>query len=223
MDKVRDLGLTDKKLVKLLEKPLKDTTVKAEADSIIIKPKKKNENLNEIYKIKETAKKCYIKGIKGVTQVLPVKKDDEYIIVTAGTNLKKVLALDWVDASRTHSNDIHEINAVLGIEAARQSIINEVYKVIENQGLNVDIRHIILVADAMTNSGDIKGITRYGIVSDKASVLAKASFETPIKHVVLAALQGEMDPLKSVVENVMINQPIPIGTGLPGLVTKIKK
>jgi len=88
------------------------------------------------------------------------------------------------------------------------------------QGLDVDIRHLMLVADTMCVSGDVKGITRYGVVSEKSSVLARASFETPIKHVINAALVGERDQLTSVVENVMLNQPVPIGTGLPGLISK---
>ena len=112
---------------------------------------------------------------------------------------------------------------VLGIEAVRQAVINEVYKVIEAQGLNVDIRHIMLVSDTMCFSGVLKGITRYGIVSEKASVLARASFETPITHIIEAALVGEKDKLDSVVENVMLNQPVPVGTGLPGLIVKVKK
>ena len=89
--------------------------------------------------------------------------------------------------------------------------------------MNVDIRHIMLVADTMCVSGTLKGITRYGVVSEKSSVLARASFETPIKHVINASLVGEIDELNSVVENIMLNQPIPVGTGLPGLVTKIKE
>jgi len=70
---------------------------------------------------------------------------------------------------------------------------------------------------------DVKGITRYGIVREKGSVLARASFETPIRHVIGAALVGEVDTLTSVVENVMLNQPVPVGTGLPGLITKMKQ
>ena len=96
-------------------------------------------------------------------------------------------------------------------------------KVIESQGLNIDKRHIILVADLMCASGNVQGITRYGIILDKASVLARASFVTPIKHLITAALAGEEDLLTSVVENVMLNQAIPIGTGLPGLLSKPKK
>jgi len=108
------------------------------------------------------------------------------------------------------------------IEAARQAIMNEVYRVIEAQGLNIDIRHVMLVADIMCASGIMKGVTRYGVVSEKASVLARASFETPIKHLINAALEGEVDHLTSVVENVMITQPVPLGTGLPSLITKMK-
>ena len=131
--------------------------------------------------------------------------------------------MEEVDAYRTTTNNIFEIEQVLGIEAARQSIINEIFKVIESQGLNVDVRHIMLVADTMCVSGTLKGITRYGVVSDKSSVLARASFETPIKHIINAALVGEVDNLDSVVENVMINQAIPIGTGLPSLAVKKQK
>jgi DNA-directed RNA polymerase subunit A" len=149
-----------------------------------------------------------------------VKRGEEFIIVTAGTNLKAVLSLDFVDSTRTISNDLYEIQKLFGIEAVRQLVVHEVYKVINEQGLNVDIRHLMLVADAMCVTGKLKGITRYGVVSQKSSVLAKASFETPLRHFINAALVGEKDELNSVVENVMVNQPVPLGTGLPVIVTK---
>jgi len=222
--KMGELGLTAAAVAKALQKGTKDFNVKDESGVIILKIKGKEEkNINEIYRLKEKAKDVYIKGIKGIKQVLPVKRKEEFIVITSGSNLKKVFELDFVDTARTNSNDIHEIAAVLGVEAARQAIINEVFKVIEAQGLNVDVRHIMLVADTMCQSGLIKGITRYGVVSQKSSVLARASFETPIKHIINAALWGEEDELNSVVENVMLNQPVPVGTGLPGLITKIKK
>jgi DNA-directed RNA polymerase subunit A" len=168
--------------------------------------------------MKEKLKETYVTGIKGITQVLPVKRGEEFIIITAGTNLSEVLDLEEVDPTRTITNDIFEIADIFGIEAGRQAIINEVSKVINVQGLNVDIRHILLVSDIMCVSGNIKGITRYGVVSEKSSVLAKASFETPIKHIITASLVGEHDTLSSVVENVMLNQPVPVGTALPSLI-----
>ena len=218
--KMKQLGITEPALLKILSKDLKGATIKQAKDLIIIKPKIKEDEMNEIYKTKENVKKIYLRGIKGVTQVLPVKRENEFIIITAGSNLKEIFKMDCVDTTKTITNDIHEVEKVLGLEAARQTIIEEVFKVIESQGLNVDVRHIMLVADTMCSTGTIKGITRFGIVREKASVLARASFETPIKHIIGAALKGEIDKLDSVVENVMISQTVPIGTGLPGLVIK---
>lgn len=219
---IADYGLTEKEIVKTFKTRSKGFAVSTETGKIILAHKGKSEDVKELYALKEKLKKLKIQGVKGITQVLPVKRGEEYIILTSGTNLSGVLELPEVDPTRTLSNDLYEVREVLGVEAARQAVINEVYKVIESQGLNIDIRHIMLVADLMTVSGEVKGITRYGIVSEKASVLARASFETPIKHLVNAALECEVDKLTSVVENVMINQAVPLGTGLPGLITKMK-
>ncbi|MCF7866181.1 DNA-directed RNA polymerase subunit A'' [Candidatus Woesearchaeota archaeon] len=191
--------------------------------TILVTISGKDKDIIQLYKLKEKIKHVYIHGIKGITQVLPVKKDEEFVMIAAGTNLKEVLKLEFVDETRTFTNNIYEVEKYLGIEAARQLIINELMKVIEEQGLNVDIRHIMLVADAMCMSGKIMGMNRYGIVKDKPSVLARASFETPIKHIINAGLTGESDPLNSVIENVMLNQPVPIGTGLPGLIIEAKR
>ena len=221
--KLNDLELNETIISKLIGKSFKGVTVKTAKDNVLVVKLKTDHPVNEIYKVKEKIKNIHVKGVKGILQILPMKKGEEFVIITGGSNLKDVLHLEFVDASRTTTNNISEISDVLGIEAARQSIVNEITKVIETQGLNVDIRHIMLVADTMCLSGDVKGITRYGVVGEKASVLARASFETPIKHVIQASLIGEVDPLNSVVENVMLNQPVPVGTGLPGLVTKIRK
>lgn len=217
-----DYSLSSNDLVKLIKTKLKGFAVENTADTIVIVHKGKSEELKVLYNLKEKLRVVKVRGLKGIKQVLPVKRDEEYIVLTSGINLQDVLDMPEVDGSRTFCNDVHEVFEVLGVEAARQLIINEVFKVIEEQGLNIDIRHIMLVADIMCVSGTMKGITRYGVVSEKASVLARASFETPIKHIINAALEGEIDNLTSVVENVMINQPVPLGTGLPGLITKIR-
>jgi DNA-directed RNA polymerase subunit A" len=221
-EKIKNLGLTSSQIVSSIGKQVKGFNVKDNKDSILLRSKSKEESLNEVYKAKEKIKDIHIRGVKSIAQVLPVKRGDEYVIVTAGSNLAEVLQLEGIDAFRTTTNNIFEIKEVLGIEAARQKIIDEVFKVIENQGFNVDIRHIMLVADTMCVLGDVKGITRYGVVSEKASALARASFETPIKHIINAALVGEVDELNSVVENVMLNQAVPVGTGVPDLVMKPK-
>ena len=221
--KMKGLELTNGKVIDSITKQLKGYNIKDNKDSLSLKSRSKEDNFNEAYKAKEKLKRLTVKGVKGIAQVLPVKRDEEFVIITSGSNLANVLQLEEVDSYRTTTNNIFEIEQVLGIEAARQSIMNEIFKVIESQGLNVDIRHIMLVADTMCVSGSLKGITRYGVVSEKSSVLARASFETPIKHIINAALVGEIDNLNSVVENVMINQPVPIGTGLPILTVKSEK
>lgn len=211
------------KLTKILSKGAKSLKFTADGTLMVIKPSGKDDDPNTLYKIKEKIKVVFVNGIKGVTQVLPVKKGDEYIIMTAGSNLKDALKSPYIDITRSTSNDLYEMQKLFGVEAARQVIINEIVKVLESQGLNVDLRHFMLVADAMCMSGQLLGINRYGIVKEKPSVLARASFETPIKHIINASISGETDFLNSVIENVMMNQPVPTGTGLPGLVTKIKK
>lgn len=219
---LKDSNLSAKDVLGLVKSKSKGFNIVVEEDEIIFSMKGKSEEVKDLYALKEKLREINIKGMKGIKQVLPVKRGEEHIVLTAGTNLKEILSLPEVDQERTISNDVHEIYQVLGIEAARQAIINEVFKVVESQGLNIDIRHVMLVADLMCAIGEVKGVTRYGVVSGKASVLARASFETPLKHLFNAALEGEVDHLTSVVENVMINQPVPIGTGLPGLVTKMK-
>ena len=220
-ERMKELSITASTVVKALEKGIKGATIKGEGSEISIKLK--GESLNELYKMKEEVKKVYDSGIKEIRQVLPVRRKDEFLIITAGSNLKKVLELDFVDATKTTTNDVLEVYSVLGIEAARQAVLNEVSHAFQSQGIDIDVRHFMLVVDTMTVSGEVKGVTRYGVISEKNSVLARASFETPILHIIEAALVGESDELNSVVENVMLNQPVPIGTGLPGLVAKIVK
>ncbi len=178
-------------------------------------------SFKDIYKLKEKLKKTVISGIKGIKQILIVKRENDYVIMTLGTNLKKVLEMKEVNSQKLISNDLHEVADVFGIEAARQLIINEIQEVLNKQGLNIDKRHLKLVADAMTNTGEVKGVTRIGIIAQKSSILARATFETPVKQFVNATIKGSKDYLASVIENVILNQPVPIGTGLPGLLVKV--
>ncbi|MBU1199749.1 MAG: DNA-directed RNA polymerase subunit A'' [Nanoarchaeota archaeon] len=218
--KLKDVNLNPAKVGRILHKSLKGFDFKVEKDGAMRIKASGDDALNMIYRVKEKIKDIYIHGVKGITQVLPVKRGEEYVIVTAGTNLKEVYKLPFVDITRTTSNNITEVEKFLGIEAARKAIVKEILKVLKDQGISIDHRHILLVSDAMTMSGKVLGVSRYGIVKEKPSVLARASFETPIRHIINASMVGEKDELNSVIENVMINQPVPIGTGLPGLITK---
>jgi DNA-directed RNA polymerase subunit A' len=178
-------------------------------------------SFREIYKLKEKLKETIISGVKGVEQILIVKRGKDFVVVTLGTNLKEIIKLKEVDKNRVVSNDLHEVAGIFGIEAARQLIINEIKQVRDSQGLEINDRHLKLVSDAMTNSGEVKGVTRMGIIAQKSSILARATFETPVKQFVSAIIKGSTDKLDSVIENIILNQPVPVGTGLPGLMVNV--
>jgi DNA-directed RNA polymerase subunit A" len=125
-----------------------------------------------------------------------------------------------VDGKKTVTNDIHETAAVLGIEAARNSIISESLKTMQEQGLDVNVRHIMLLSDIMTFAGDVRSIGRYGVAGAKTSILARAAFEETIKHLVRASIKKESDSFQGIFENVMIGQVIPSGTGMFDLIAK---
>ncbi len=208
-----------------LAKKIKDSfKVQTRAGKTKITVKLKEEmDIKDLHKMKTKILSLHIKGIKGIKQTIIRKEGNEWVIMTLGSNLRKVLELDGVDYTRTYSNDIHETASVLGIEAARNLIVKEVSKTLEEQGLEVIERHILLVADMMTVDGVIKPIGRYGVAGSKGSVLARANFEETIKHLIEASYTGEVDELKSTVENVMINNVTPIGTGMVKLVYSPKK
>jgi DNA-directed RNA polymerase subunit A" len=111
----------------------------------------------------EKIKKASLKGIEGIKRVVIRKERNEYVLYTEGSSLKKVMQFEGVDPTRTKTNNINEIGEVLGNEAARNSIINEATDTLREQGLSVDVRHIMLVADIMTVDGDVKQIGRHGV------------------------------------------------------------
>ena len=154
-----------------------------------------------------------IRGVPEIKRVITTYEGGEWVIRTDGSNLEGVLSVEGVDPTRTTTNDIHEIAKILGIEAARNALISEAHSVLDEQGLDVDIRHVMLVSDIMTNTGKIQQIGRHGISGKKSSVLARAAFELTIQHLVNAAIKGETDPLKGVIENIIVGQSMPLGTG----------
>jgi len=167
----------------------------------------------ELLQLVEKIKKLSLKGVEGIKRVVIRKEGDEYILYTEGSSLKKVMQFDGVDSTRIKTNNISEIGEVLGIEAARNAIINEATDTLREQGLTVDVRHIMLVADIMTVDGELKQIGRHGVSGEKASVLARAAFEVTVNHILDAAVRGDVDDLKGVTENVIVGQPIQLGTG----------
>ncbi len=166
----------------------------------------------------EQAKGIQIKGVTGIRRALIRREKDEYVIYTEGSNLEGVIEIAGVDGVRTTTNSVFEIYRVYGVEAARAALIFEANRTLAEQGLGVDIRHLMLVADVMTNEGDIRAIGRHGISGKKTSVLARAAFEITAAHLLRAAITGEVDELKGVAENIIVGQPITLGTGAVNLI-----
>lgn len=187
-------------------------------DNIVLSSTKTDSDfiIRELRLLADKFRDLQISGIKNIGRVI-IRRDEEWIIHTEGSNLKKVLSMEGIDQVRTTTNNIHEIGQVLGIEAARRSIINEAQKTLSEQGLSVDVRHIMLVADIMTSEGVVKSIGRHGISGEKSSVLARAAFEETGKHLLHASIRGEVDDLTGIIENIIIGQPIPLGTGSIGV------
>ncbi|MFH0859606.1 MAG: DNA-directed RNA polymerase subunit A' [Candidatus Altiarchaeota archaeon] len=170
-------------------------------------------SIADLQKLKTKLSRKRVAGIPDIRRVFIRSHGDEYLIYAEGSNLKDVLEIKGVDTKRTRTNDILQIYETLGIEAARNSIINEAKDVLDDQNLDVDIRHIMLVADTMTSTGMVQAVGRQGISGSKGSVLARAAFEETEKHILNAALHAEIDPLAGVAENIIVGQPIPVGTG----------
>lgn len=178
----------------------------------------------KLQNVNETLKKLKIKGIDGIKRVIIRNEPNEgYVIYSEGSNLTEVLKIEGVDPYRTATNDIHAVARELGIEAARNMIIQEAHNTLSEQGLNVDLRHIMLVADVMTADGTVRAIGRHGVSGEKSSVLSRAAFEITVNHLLLASQRGESDTLNGVAENIIVGQPVNLGTGAVKLVMELGK
>ncbi len=195
----------------------------AEGDArkaIITFTPKNRESYQNLFQLAEHVRHVIVQGIDDIERVVVRKEGGEYILYTEGSNLKGVFQVEGVDTTRTRSNNISEIADVLGIEAGRNAIIQEALSTLNEQGISVDVRHIMLVADMMCMDGEVKQIGRHGIAGEKESVLSRAAFEVTVNHLLDAAIASEVDELNGVIENVIVGQPIQLGTGDVKLIAK---
>jgi DNA-directed RNA polymerase subunit A" len=213
-------GLTKGEVMKKVKR-VTSGSFKEEGNVVIVKPK--TTLLRSLRRVTNKLQSLHIKGISGISRVVVLKGNDEYYIRTGGSNFEEVLKMKGVDSYRTYTNNIKEIERVLGIEAARNAIVKEAKQVLDMQQLDVDVRHVMLLADAMTMSGEIKPVGRHGLSGEKASILARAAFEETIKHLITAAVKADEDKLLGVTENVIVGQEVPVGTGTVKLAMKIGK
>ena len=180
---------------------------------------------DQIYLLKnfqeQLLKNIVIRGIKKINKVILrkingqdnvveksgiYKKQDIWVLDTIGTNMMDVLALDYIDSRRTFSNDIIEIFNVFGIEAARQTIYNELAEVIEFDGTYINYHHLSLLCDRMTFTNKMISIFRHGINNDNIGPVAKASFEETPEMFLKAARHAELDNMRGISANVMVGQ-----------------
>ncbi len=229
---MEDKGITLDDVKKTLEKlKLGDISVDEENNVITIEWKTPPD-YTKLERIRTKILQARIKGIKGINKVIIQKRRtvgpdgkevEEYVLIAEGSALAEVLRTPGVDHRRVYTNNIKEVEEVLGIEAARTAIIKEIKDVLDDQGLDVDIRHVMLIADIMTWSGRVRQVGRHGVAGEKPSVLARAAFEMTVQKLVEAAMSGDVDPLVGVTENVIIGQPVPVGTGMVELYMRPSK
>jgi DNA-directed RNA polymerase subunit A" len=186
--------------------------INEETATITFSPKNK-ESYQNLFQLAEHVRNVIVQGIDDILRVVVRKETGEYILYTEGSNIKDVFDVTGVDTTRTRTNNISEIASVLGIEAARNAIIHEAVSTLNEQGILVDVRHIMLVSDMMCMEGEVKQIGRHGIAGEKESVLSRAAFEVTVNHLLDAAVANEVDELSGVTENVIVGQPIQLGTG----------
>ncbi|KAL2989477.1 hypothetical protein AAZX31_11G142000 [Glycine max] len=171
----------------------------------------------QLHYLKNLLPTVVVKGIKTVDRVVISKdtKAEKFRLLVEGTGFREVMGVEGIDGRKTVSNHIHEVRDTLGIEAARESIVKEIkYTMVDTHGMNIDIRHMMLLADMMTATGHILGINRFGISKMGKSVLMLASFERTADILFQASVRGRDDSIGGVSESIIMGIPIQIGTGM---------
>ena len=199
-------------IIEYIKKADKKVVCVVKDNTIIVNYKTEKKTIQDLHDLRVKLRDIYVGGIKSIKEVIIEKEGDEWKIKTLGSNLRKVLKIKGVDATRTICNNIFEVEKVLGIEAARNAIVNEILSTMKEQGVTTNIRHILLVADCMTYSGMIQSIGRAGLSGAKYSVLARANFEETVKNMTKASIYGETENFNGIVENLIVGSVVPVGT-----------
>jgi len=209
-------------IIEKIKEKFKKIKIKSRENNIIVESDGEKElTIKDLQKLKKKMLDLTVSGISNVINAVIIREEKDWVVKTFGSNFSQIINMDEVDFRKCYTNNFYEIREVLGTEAARQSLMKEINETLSQQGLSVDERHIMLIADIMLFTGEIKAVGRYGVAGMKSSVLTKAGFEETTKHLVIASVRNEKDDFSGIFENVMINQQIPVGTGIFDLVAKI--
>jgi len=204
-------------------KPTREIKTPAKEKASDKDKKEKKLTAKAVRKLTQKVRDSIVRGVPGIHKAVVLKGKEEYFIRAGGFNVIGACEHSAVDAKRVYTNNIKEVERVYGIEAARNTIVREIKDVMDMQKLFVDIRHIMLIADAMTFGGSVKSIGRHGLSGEKVGVLGRAAFEETIKHLINASAFAEEEKLIGVTENIIVGQTVPVGTGKIRLVMKHRK
>ena len=210
---------------------------KGVSDKIELDPLDQSDDIYLLKNFQDTLlNNIVLRGVNGIENVLPrklqnmvIKEDGKYVrkdvwvLDTTGSNLMETLSLDFIDHTRTYSNDIKEIFDVLGIEAARQVIYNELVEVMEFSDVYINYHHVSLLCDRMTSTKDMVSIFRSGILNDDIGPIAKGTFEVHTEVFLNAARHADFDHMRGVSANVMMGQVGYYGTNAFNLVLDMKE
>ena len=216
--KIDDRRLDYDSIIETITKHFRGAVIEDNNLTIGINADNAKHPIRELRLLGDKVRDLQISGKRSIGKVIIRKaeigsNDSEYVIHAEGSNLRDIFNIEGIDKTRTTTNNIREIEMILGIEAARNAIIHELSKTLEEQDVDVDIRHIMLIADMMTSKGIVNSVGKFGIIGDKSSVLARSAFDDPTENLLKAALRGESDNLDGVVENMIVGNAIPRGTG----------
>ena len=212
MKRLTDRGCTTNDVVSALELNKKFKT-QADNNNTVILTLNETLESSDVITLRNKILKSTVKGVPEIARVTLKEENNEWVIQTTGSNLAKVLEVQGIDKLNVMTNNVFEIATTLGIEAARNALIFELKSTLENQGLEVDDRYLMLVSDLMCHKGYLQQIGRHGIAGSKDSVLARAAFEITVPTISNAAKTGEIEELKGITENVIVGSQIPIGSG----------
>ncbi|KAL1672708.1 hypothetical protein EV122DRAFT_271324 [Schizophyllum commune] len=210
--------------------------LKVKQESIVVLSRKNrlriyiegDEKFYRIRDLKRNLADVVVKGVPSIHRaVINIKEKDDYRgkkgdkeLLVEGYGLQKCMITEGVVGEMTTSNHIIEVAQVLGIEAARRTIINEIQYTMKSHDMNIDPRHVMLLGDVMSYKGEVLGITRFGVAKMKDSVLMLASFEKTTDHLFDAAAYGKSDAIAGVSESIIMGNPAAqCGTSMPALVT----
>ncbi|KAF9764400.1 DNA-directed RNA polymerase III subunit rpc1 [Nosema granulosis] len=172
-----------------------------------------SQSLYSFERLKKKILNTVVSGINSINKVVIHNEKGEYKLILEGSGILKVFGVNGVDFSTTVGNGILETQEILGIEAARSLIIDEIEYTVGKHGIKIDPRHVMLLADTMTYKGEVLGITRFGISKMSCSTLMLASFEQTADHLFEAAMRSKEDDVGGVSESIILGRPISIGTG----------